>query len=175
MADFWAGEAARQVEVSWGTANLNKILDGSAWKIQDRIMAAIRHHEHKTLERRDIVPYIRENLDEQLADQGHWLIQQGNRRLCMSCGQSWGSGTRRNMLRLGLCPGPLQWGHWPRMPSVPWAVPRGSELVHCGQVIHYTHVLKWHRGILWCCTCGAYSHRRVVFLPRPCRMKAVNS
>ena len=134
-------------------------------------MAAIRHHEHQTPEHKEVVPYVRENLDEQLADQGHWLIQQGERRLCMSCGQSWGRGTRRNMLRLGSCPGPLQWGHWPTIPGVPRPVPRG----HQGHVIHYIHVLKWHRGILWCCKCGAYSHQRVVLLARPCRMKAVNS
>ena len=43
------------------------------------------------------------------------------------------------------------------------------------KLIHASHNLSWRRGILFCITCGSYTHRRVGNLSRQCIMKVPSS
>ena len=107
---------------------------------------------------------------------GHYLVKDaGNKQRCLRCGQSWYKRQRLAMFSLGECPGPKIWGIWPREPRAPWPAPRGSDFIHLGQIMHPSHVFRWHRGILWCQKCGCLSYLKAGLLSPPCRLKAINS
>ena len=41
--------------------------------------------------------------------------------------------------------------------------------------MHPSHVYRWHRGVLFCQRCGAYSHSKPGLLTSKCRLKPVNT
>ena len=106
---------------------------------------------------------------------GHHLQKYGNQVRCTRCGQTFYSRQRAAMQLLGACPGVKIWGEWPRMQTAPWAMPRGSEFIHLGHIMHPSHVFKWSRGVLWCQKCGCASCSKPGYLSWPCRVKPVNN
>ena len=71
----------------------------------------------------------------------------------------------------GLCPGLSIWSVVDRQMARPIAMQPAVGLIYNGHPIHYTHRLKWHRGMLYCARCGAYSITRVRKLRRECLLK----
>ena len=185
IADHWAGVAAKQVECDWGKVKNNRMIDGSAWKIQARIMAAIHIHHQDAVPEATCArpPYIcTSQLDAALVQLGHMLghgipgYRATNRRQrCLRCGQSWRPEQRSEMIQIGECPGPIGPRQWNFHPGAPVPIPGGSQMIHEGVSIHFSHTLRWHRGILWCARCGAYSVSRVVGLLSACKLTTHNA
>ena len=91
---------------------------------------------------------------------------------------SWKKHQRQDVIVLGPCQGAIDvrdYEHFITQFNQPTALPRGSDMIHCGRVVHYSHSLRWHRGILWCQRCGHYAQRKVVKLADQCPLKLTTS
>ena len=118
-------------------------LDGMAWKIQRRIIAAMDiHHEHLSEVARVKKPRaIRQSsLDCRLESLGHRLYAEGQHQGCNLCGMNWHKRQREDIITMGPCMGPFTYVSIPEQIRAPVVVPAqvtlGSSLVHCGRHIH---------------------------------------
>ena len=73
------------------------------------------------------------------------------------------------MIAMGECPGPSLLGQGPPT-AAPKMVTRGVEIMWHNQVLHKSHHLGWHRGVVFCWLCGAYGHSKVRKLTALCQM-----
>ena len=75
------------------------------------------------------------------------------------------------MVHKGFCPGLSIWSVVDRQMERPISMKPAVGLIYNGHPIHYTHRLKWYRGVLYCAKCGAYSITRVRKLRNVCLLK----
>ena len=82
--------------------------------------------------------------------------------------QDWTINTQTKVLNLGTCSGVSQWGdHQPAL-GEPTKIAIGNKIVFAGAIVHPSHHLTWHRGVLMCWVCGRYASHKVVSLGKPC-------
>ena len=74
----------------------------------------------------------------------------------MRCGQSWEDHSRRNLIKTGLCMGGVPWIE-PRGPNFPWRLHHNTQITYLGRVLHESHNLVFHRGVVYCLRCGYYT------------------
>ena len=120
--------------------------------IQERILAIVTNYMERR-QRRERVALIRNTLDWELTQLGHALIKEKDNVRCGRCGQFWNRKRNRDMVAMGECPGPALLGQ--DQPSArPQVVTRGVEIMWHNQVLHKSHHLGWHRGVVFCWLCA---------------------
>jgi hypothetical protein len=176
MADTWAGHGATLEEYPAENREHISKLDGTAWIIQSRIMAVCTLYLEKA-EKETHDPKPRKDKHVAALEALGHLPSAANAgwRKCYLCGQCWSEHSRWRMERLGRCPGPNLWTPVQNAPVETWKVPQGTGLIHNGQALHPSHAFKWHRGIIYCSTCGNFSVKKVVNLATQCQMKCIGS
>ena len=171
LADHWAGSGAKLDGMDSDFIRSASIFDHQAFLIRNRLIASVQQggcratvidREPKVPER-GFMPILR--------TLGHEPIRTGNQIECLACGQNWHSRQTREVVSRGLCPGLSIWSVVDMQLHRPIALQPAVGLIYNGHPIHYTHRLKWHRGMLYCCRCGAYSVSRVVKLRKQCLLR----
>ena len=77
---------------------------------------------------------------------------------CRVCGDSWKHQHRAGVIARGPCRGCHPWQQAPPDLHKPWLLPPVQRgIMFGGKVLHYSHRLIWHRGVVYCRHCGYYS------------------
>ena len=159
-ADHWAGMAAAESQIPDTDKNLVDWIDATAWIIQRRLLAVdTKFTVKKERTAKDNSNFVKVNkLDLALSEAGHQIERIGtHKQVCVLCHQSWPLKTRAAVIALGHCPGPELWGPAPTNPHLPHRAPIGAQIVLNGNGLDPSHRLAWHRGVIFCWRCGAYS------------------
>ena len=108
---------------------------------------------------------------------GHTIATQGRWSQCQVCGDSWLPQHKARVVARGWCRLESPWIQIPPSLHCPWHLPPVNRgIMFCGRVLHYSHRLVWHRGVVYCKHCGYYTQGlRVSYLAKRCRMKPVAS
>ena len=85
---------------------------------------------------------------------GHQIRTSSNRwNICLICGQSWHDNGRHKLIGRGKCPGDKLWSQ--NQEQQPWKLIPNIGFMFLNTVVHHTHRLSWHRGVIYCDLCGS--------------------
>ena len=162
FADCFAGEAAREVQVSLNVSVECAYYYSLVKKIQWRILTIIMNLPERTKHRTVRTPKeIAQSLDDKCAESSHVLERQGDRFTCTKCRDSFRSKDPAFQHWLaGIC-----------IEVVSDSRPNPIEnRLHLGnQYVHFTHSLSVHRGLVYCCKCGGRcGSNQIRLLARAC-------
>ena len=89
-------------------------------------------------------------------------------QICLLCGDSWKYSDRKRILSMGSCRGYNPWQTPPDLHK-PWRCKPDVPIAYMGKVIHPSHTIKFHRGIVFCIRCGCRTAgKRVCHLTKAC-------
>ena len=108
MADTWAGYGAALQGLPDTQKSILSWIDGRAWIIQSRIIAAVQNFAAKSDKDKDSSPYQPRQKVDPLEALGHIPAKEGMTWSCCLCGQAWTTAGIKRMSSLGRCPGPTQ-------------------------------------------------------------------
>jgi len=175
IADNWAGKGADINQIPDAKYDEINWIDATVWLVQSRIIAICQEFlVHEKVVKDVKIPFRNNTYDIQIARLGHEIIAGHNKRnhKCGRCGQSWNDLTKKGFINCGTCPGPQIWGNLPNnYMDGPNKIPIGSSLIWAGRKIDKSHRLAYHRGIIYCVSCGHFSHTRVEALGAKCKLK----
>jgi hypothetical protein len=179
QADNLAGRGAAMAQVCDEDAERAASWDHRALHIQRRLLAVISHRASLTRDQparnvcfdQQLLRVVPPTLDDALLKAGHIVCQVGHKQRCLNCGQVWIPEDRKMILGQGTCRGTPFWACRGHDPEIPQLVPIRSNLVY-GRALHMSHVLMYHKGLVFCLKCGCRtSSARVDGLAASCRMR----
>ncbi len=132
MADTWAGYGAALQGLPDTQKSILSWIDGRAWIIQSRIIAAVQNFAAKSDKDKDSSPYQPRQKVDPLEALGHIPAKEGMTWSCCLCGQAWTTAGIKRMSSLGRCPGPTQWTKEPTLGGQIWKKVEGSKLLSMG-------------------------------------------
>ena len=159
MADHWAGAAAEASALPWTDSSIVEHIDMKAWLIQKRLIAVVKEFSipHHKEPRQPPAPNV-SKLSRELEALGHDIQTAGGLAQCRTCGDSWKHQHRARVVARGPCRGCHPWTQVPPDLHKPWLLPPVQRgIMFQGRVLHYSHRLIWHRGVVYCRHCGYYS------------------
>ena len=161
-ADHWADEAADEVQISDMQLQIINDIDRNAWLIQNRLVAIAMHFHIASPNRNDDETITKpkvSRLNLKIEGLDHQIRTSSNRwNICLICGQSWHDNGRLKLIGRGKCPGDKLWSQ--NQEQQPWKLLPIGFLFH-DTVVHQTHRLSWHRGVIYCDLCGSTAIKRV--------------
>ena len=146
----------------WTDPNIVQDIDTRTWLIQRRLIAIMklgnRPKAPPPTPKEDLGGPKVSNLDLEVEALGHTTQVLGKWSQCQVCGDTWSPQHRRRVVARGKCRGVSPWTQIPPALHCPWALPPNHRgIMFNGRVIHYSHRLMWHRGIIYCLHCGYYT------------------
>ena len=150
LADLYAGEAAKEVQVSLSVSAECIYYYNLVKRIQWRIISIIVNLPARTKYRTVMTPKeIAQTLEDKCTESSHVLERHGDRFTCTRCLDSFRSKDPA-------------FQHW--LAGICIEVVSGSRPnpidhhLHVGnQYVHFTHSLTVHRGLVYCSKCGSRS------------------
>ena len=135
----------------------------------------LRAEVARTKEIKDTTPIRVSALDTKLGDLGHQLVVRGRTHHCIMCGQSWPIRWKAAMVKVGHCPGVTMWDGPPSLPTIPWTITKGSDIVIRGYYIHRSHRVAVKGPVIFCMRCGRFCFTRMGELTSKCFLRPPNA
>ncbi len=162
-ADSLAAEAAQACQLD---SEITKPIERLA-KIQRRLAYLICNVSHRIVHKKPKSSRVKQlSLREVTANSMHAIFHQAGRLFCAECRQSVSTNNRISA---------EQWASTSCV-KVTGTKLREYDTVHIGrQVTHHTHVLAYHRLLLYCTTCGSYAtHKHLIKLAKKCEQPTLH-
>ena len=108
---------------------------------------------------------------------GHIPRSQGNNFYCDRCGQSWKKKDQKEFSEQGPCCGADHWsGAIPSILKRPTLNKKSLPFMFNGRLVHKSHRITYHRGVIYCDRCGYYSSPKhsSINLPNTCLLMPIS-
>ena len=161
LADSLAAEAAQACQLDSEVTKPVVLAVERIAKIQRRLVYLITNVSHRVVHRKPKTSKVKQlSVREATADSLHAIFYQAGRLFCAECRQSVSTINRKVA---------EQWAGTACI-KITGAKLQEYDTVHIGrQATHHTHVLAYHRLVLYCTECGSYAtHKHLIKLAKQC-------